>query len=119
MPPQKDLSTRWHGYKLNCWILYLFNIVYLSKILFTFLSKVRLRDSLFSTLKFSKAKDAQLAWLDGVIKMTDDERTDLKPLEEEEGEELRSKPEIPMLNPLPEESVQVRISTTDFFTEWC
>ena len=26
----------------------------------------------------------QLAWLDGVIKMTDDERTDLKPLEEEE-----------------------------------
>merc|ERR1712200_14560 len=34
-------------------------------------------------------------WLDGVIKMTDDERTDLKPLEEGEGEELRSKPEIP------------------------
>ena len=27
---------------------------------------------------------SQLAWLDGVIKMTDDERTDLKPLEEEE-----------------------------------
>merc|ERR1719239_1735765 len=70
-----------------------------------FIYQVRLRDSLFSTLKFSKAKDAQLAWLDGVIKMTDDERTDLKPLEEE-GEELRSKPEIPMLNPLPEESVQ-------------
>ena len=67
----------------------------------------------------------QLAWLDGVIKMTDDERTDLKPQEEGEvrklkeaknmecyiaifkGEEVRSKPEIPMLNPLPEESVQV------------
>merc|ERR1712240_399745 len=54
-----------------------------------FIYQVRLRDSLFSTLKFSKAKDAQLAWLDGVIKMTD-ECTDLKPLEEE-GEELRSK----------------------------
>merc|ERR1711923_287113 len=54
-----------------------------------FIYQVRLRDSLFSTLKFSKAKDAQLAWLDGVIKMTDDERTALKPLEEEEGEELR------------------------------
>ena len=99
---------------------------------------MRLRDSLFSTLKFSKAKDAQvmvnlelshnlslssqiscfqLAWLDGVIKMTDDERTDLKPQEEEEGEEVRSKPVIPMLNHLPEESVQVtksmnRLSTS-------
>ena len=90
---------------MNCPLL-------LSMLLLIFSSKVRLRDSLFSTLKFSKAKDAQLAWLDGVIKMTDDERTDLKPLEEEEGEELRSKPEIPMLNPLPEESVQVRISMT-------
>lgn len=94
---------------LNCLLL-------VSMLLFTFSLKVRLRDSLFSTLKFSKAKDAQLAWLDGVIKMTDDERTDLKPLEEE-GEELRSKPEIPMLNPLPEESVQVRISTTDSLTD--
>merc|ERR1711962_854354 len=80
-----------------------------------FIYQVRLRDSLFSTLKFSKAKDAQLAWLDGVIKMTDDERTDLKPLEEEEGEELRSKPEIPMLNPLPEESVQGH--STNFVNE--
>jgi len=79
-----------------------------------FIYQVRLRDSLFSTLKFSKAKDAQLAWLDGVIKMTDDERTDLKPLEEE-GEELRSKPEIPMLNPLPEESVQGH--STNFVNE--
>ena len=92
-------------------------LLLVSMLLFTFSSKVRLRDSLFSTLKFSKAKDAQLAWLDGVIKMTDDERTDLKPLEEKEGEELRSKPEIPMLNPLPEESVQVRISTTDSLTD--
>ena len=91
-------------------------LLLVSMLLFTFSSKVRLRDSLFSTLKFSKAKDAQLAWLDGFIKMTDDERTDLKPLEEE-GEELRSKPEIPMLNPLPEESVQVRISTTDSLTD--
>ena len=33
----------------------------------------------------------QLAWLDGVIKMTDDERTDLKP--QEEGE-VRKRPEI-------------------------
>ena len=33
----------------------------------------------------------QLAWLDGVIKMTDDERTDLKP--QEEGE-VRKRPEL-------------------------
>jgi len=80
-----------------------------------FIYQVRLRDSLFSTLKFSKAKDAQLAWLDGVIKMTDDERTDLKPQEEEEGEEVRSKPVIPMLNHLPEESVQGH--STNFVNE--
>merc|ERR1712133_19851 len=81
-----------------------------------FIYQVRLRDSLFSTLKFSKAKDAQLAWLDGVIKMIDDERTDLKPLVEEdqkegepvidEEEQLKDKPAIPMLVALPEESVQ-------------
>ena len=35
----------------------------------------------------------QLAWLDGVIKMTDDERTDLKPLEEGEVRNLK-RPEL-------------------------
>jgi len=80
-----------------------------------FIYQIRLRDSLFSTLKFSKAKDAQLAWLDGMVKMIDDERTDLKPLVEEEQkeepvvdeeEQLKDKPAIPMLVALPEESVQ-------------
>lgn len=72
-----------------------------------FIYQVRLRDSLFSTLKFSKAKDTQLAWLDGVVKMVDDERTDLKPSTAEEGEEgeaLKAKAVIPMLVPLAEES---------------
>lgn len=75
-----------------------------------FIYQVRLRDSLFSTLKFSKAKDAQLAWLDGVVQMTEEERTDVKPVledvEDEEGTQLKTKPIIPMLNPLPEEVVQ-------------
>jgi cleavage and polyadenylation specificity factor subunit 2 len=73
-----------------------------------FIYQVRLRDSLFSTLKFSKAKDAQLAWLDGVVKMVDDERTDLKPTAEEgeEVEALKPKAVIPMLIPLAEESVK-------------
>ena len=42
-----------------------------------FIYQVRLRDSLFSTLNFNKAKDGHLAWVDGVIKMTDDERVDI------------------------------------------
>jgi len=69
-----------------------------------FIYQVRLRDSLFSTLKFSKAKDAQLAWLDGVIKMTEEDKADLRPMEEDDEE--KAKPVIPMLNPLPEEAVQ-------------
>ena len=35
-------------------------------------------------LKHFEMFHLQLAWLDGVIKMTDDERTDLKPQEEGE-----------------------------------
>lgn len=69
-----------------------------------FIYQVRLRDSLFSTLKFSKAKDAQLAWLDGVIKMTEEDKADLRPVEGEEEE--KTKAVIPMLHPLPEEAVQ-------------
>lgn len=81
-----------------------------------FIYQIRLRDSLFSTLKFSKAKDAQLAWLDGLVKMTDDERTDLKPIEEaNEDAELKSKQIIPILNPLPEGVVQGH--STNFVNE--
>merc|ERR1719318_517115 len=41
-----------------------------------FIYQVRLRDSLFSTLNFNKVKNGHLAWVDGVIKMTD-ERVDI------------------------------------------
>ena len=40
-----------------------------------FFFQLRLRDGLFSTLAFSKAKSSQtawVAWVDGVVKMSDD-----------------------------------------------
>jgi len=52
-----------------------------------FIYQVRLRDSLVSSLSFSKVKDdGYLAWVDGVIKMTEDERADIVPLEEKDEE---------------------------------
>ena len=44
-------------------------------------------------LKHFEMFHLQLAWLDGVIKMTDDERTDLKPQEEGEVRNLK-RPEL-------------------------
>jgi hypothetical protein len=37
-----------------------------------FYYKVRLRDSLFSTLTFSQARSGQIAWLDARIKKSED-----------------------------------------------
>lgn len=41
----------------------------LHTILFSVLVKVRLKDSLVSSLQFCKAKDTELAWIDGVLDM--------------------------------------------------
>merc|ERR1712025_912190 len=71
-----------------------------------FIYQVRLRDELFSTLKFSKAKDGHLAWVDGIIKMTDDDKVDIVSKGEEENKEdtvEKSQPAIPVLVPLPED----------------
>jgi len=69
-----------------------------------FIYQVRLRDSLFSQLNFNKAKDGHLAWVDGVIKMTDDdERVDIIATDAEEDEsdpKAPSQPVIPVLVPL-------------------
>jgi cleavage and polyadenylation specificity factor subunit 2 len=74
-----------------------------------FIYQVRLRDSLFSTLNFNKAKDGHLAWVDGVIKMTDDEKVDIIATEGEEEEEAEPKapaqPVIPVLVPIPEDQI--------------
>lgn len=41
--------------------------------------QVRLKDSLVSSLQFSRGKDAELAWVDGIIAMqVDDSRVDIK-----------------------------------------
>jgi len=88
-----------------------------------FIYQVRLRDSLVSTLSFSKAKDGQLAWLDGVIKMTEDERIDIMPNteeteaedKEEDSTEKEAKPVIPVLNSMPDSLLKGH--TTNFVNE--
>jgi len=83
-----------------------------------FIYQVRLRDSLFSTLNFNKAKDGHLAWVDGVIKMTDDERVDIIATDaEEDSSEPKApvQPVIPVLVPLPED--QIVGHSTNFVNE--
>jgi len=75
-----------------------------------YIYQVRLRDSLFSTLNFNKAKDGHLAWVDGVIKMTDDERVDIVSTENTENGDNEETPKptqpvIPVLVPLPENQI--------------
>ena len=41
-----------------------------------------------SSLEFSKAKDAELAWINGLIE-TQDYRTDVNPVEEEEDQDAQ------------------------------
>jgi len=83
-----------------------------------FIYQVRLRDSLFSTLNFNKAKDGHLAWVDGVIKMTDDERVDIiaTDVDEDTAEPTApAQPVIPVLVPLPDD--QVVGHSTNFVNE--
>jgi len=74
-----------------------------------YIYQVRLRDSLFSTLNFNKAKDGHLAWVDGVIKMTDEERVDIIATDAEEDKEVEPKaptqPVIPVLVPLQDDEI--------------
>jgi len=74
-----------------------------------YIYQVRLRDSLFSTLNFNKAKDGHLAWVDGVIKMTDEERVDIIATDAEEDKEAEPKaptqPVIPVLVPLQDDEI--------------
>lgn len=44
---------------------------------------MKLKDYLVSSLEFSKAKDAELAWINGVIDLQD-YKTDVNPMEEDE-----------------------------------
>ena len=83
-----------------------------------YIYQVRLRDSLFSTLNFNKAKDGHLAWVDGMIKMADDERVDIIATEndgESIGEKSPSQPIIPVLAPLPDD--QIVGHSTNFVNE--
>ena len=44
---------------------------------------MKLKDYLVSSLEFSKAKDAELAWINGLIALQDN-KTDVNPMEEDE-----------------------------------
>ena len=80
-----------------------------------FIYQVRLRDSLFSTLNFSKAKDGRghvighLAWVDGVISLVEEDKPDIvnTSMEEEstEVETSKLKAKVPALVPLPPDEV--------------
>merc|ERR1712012_1333231 len=83
-----------------------------------FIYQVKLRDSLFSTLSFSKAReghlDLHLAWVDGIITLAGDEKLDLgntsgTEMEAEEAVAVPAPapvgPVVPILMPLTEDQV--------------
>merc|ERR1712025_1006252 len=83
-----------------------------------FIYQVKLRDSLFSTLSFSKAReghlDLHLAWVDGIITLAGDEKLDLgntsgTDMEDEEAVAVPTPapvgPVVPVLMPLSEDQV--------------
>jgi len=54
--------------------------------------QVKLKDYLVSGLMFSKARDAELAWIDGIIDETDTtEKMDKDMYEEEEDDDIKMK----------------------------
>jgi len=74
-----------------------------------FIYQVKLRDSLFSTLNFSRAKegglDLHLAWVDGTITLTGDEKLDIVNTSDKEAEEVAAGPVVPVLVPRTEGEV--------------
>jgi len=71
-----------------------------------FIYQVRLRDGLVSTLQFNKGRDGYLAWLDGVIRMVEEDKADIVPAGDDEEEEKDDKPVIPVLEPVPSDQLQ-------------
>ncbi|KAJ1105298.1 hypothetical protein NDU88_002706 [Pleurodeles waltl] len=69
----------------------------------THIYQVRLKDSLVSSLQFCKAKDAELAWVDGVLDMRVSKVDTGVILEEgeikEEGEDSEMQVDVPSINP--------------------
>jgi len=72
-----------------------------------FIYQVRLRDSLFSTLNFSKAKEDHVTWVDGMVTLAEDDRVDIiNSSTTEDTTEVASGPSggiLPMLVPLHDE----------------
>merc|ERR1719516_37022 len=73
-----------------------------------FIYQVRLRDSLFSTLNFSKAKEDHVTWVDGMITLAEDDRVDIinnTDASEEAESKTPVRPVIPVLVPLPDDQI--------------
>lgn len=76
--------------------------------------QVKLKDYLVSSLEFSKAKDAELAWINGLIEIQDS-KPDVNPMEEDEEQDAAQKAKnlfgedevdiIPSLEALPPQNV--------------
>ncbi|XP_023227191.1 cleavage and polyadenylation specificity factor subunit 2-like [Centruroides sculpturatus] len=68
--------------------------------------QVKLKDSLVSSIEFARAKDAELAWIDGEIMMQELEKVVEKDIEIKEADEIESNQElIPTLQSLPQSLV--------------
>merc|ERR1719270_3092892 len=62
-----------------------------------YIYQVKLRDSLFSSLSFSQAKEGHLAWVDGMISLAEEEKTDIVNTSNNDGEDVVTNPVIPVL----------------------
>jgi len=73
-----------------------------------YIYQVKLRDSLFSSLSFSQAKEGHLAWVDGMITLAEEEKTDIVNTSNNDGDDTAdvvTNPVIPILVPLPEDEI--------------
>ena len=68
--------------------------------------QVRLPESLYGLLEFSRGRDGLLAWVDGYISRMQDEAKDIQQDGEEGGASDPKKAAIPALLPVPEEEAQ-------------
>merc|ERR1712025_114566 len=62
-----------------------------------YIFQVKLRDSLFSSLSFSQAKEGHLAWVDGMITLAEEEKTDIVNTSNNDGEDVVTNPVIPVI----------------------
>ena len=81
-------------------------------------SQVKLKDSLMSSISFSQAKDAELAWLDGLIHINPAANLGQHTSGGNENEDARELNLVPILDALP--SVEVSLGIPRLWVAlWC